>query len=496
MVITRIAPSPTGFLHVGHLRTALFSFALAKKNKGKFILRIEDTDRKRFVPGAIENIIKTMNIFKINFDEGPTIGGPDAPYIQSERLEIYQKKAQELIDKGWAYYCFLTEEELNDLKGGMVDKTHADGAFRSPYRDKPREEAEARIAKGEKYVIRLRVPVGEEVVLQDVLLGTVKWNTDDVDDQILLKSDGFPTYHLAVVVDDVLMGITHITRGIEWLPSVPKHILIYRAFDYKFPLTAHMPVILDPEGGKLSKRKGAVSTEAFLADGYLPEALLNFIMLLGWSSPIEHEFGEKEREFFTLKEFVELFDMKDLNKSNPVFNREKLIWFNQKYIQALSGDELVKRFSDWLVGKDEYKELSSMINKRGNDYLEKVLKLEQERVKLLKDFTSSINFFYDIKGKLDFSTVKQTKNLTVEQISGFFHEFLLFLDQDFDGMTHELWEDFVRNYAGKKDLKAGSLFMALRLAVTDSQFSPPLLEVVKVLGKDEVKKRIDSYIKK
>ena len=488
MVITRFAPSPTGSLHIGGLKMALYDFAIAKKNKGKFILRIEDTDQKRFVKGSEDEIITMLNAYNLPYDE---------IYRQSERLPIYKEYAEKLVELGAAYYCFTTINEIEIMRD-KVEQGHQRFVFRSPYRDLPLEQARERIAKGESYVIRQKLPENLDVEFTDPVQGLMSFNTNDLDETVLLKSDGFPTYHLAATIDDHLMGITHVFRGVEWQPSVAKHVLIYKALGWEMPIISHLTVILDPEGGKLSKRHGSVSAKEFLDEGYLPEAILNFLMLLGWSTPTEHGYGEKEREIFSLDEFIELFDMKDVNKASPVFNREKLIWFNQKYIQALKGPELAKRFMDWFEKHPDFKDLSSKIEQRGPEYLEKILLLEQTRVKLLKDFTRVMNFFYEFKGNFDFSTVKQTKNLTPVQLVEFFKEFKNILEKftdDINNFSHEIEEEFVRQYADGHQLKAGSLFMALRLAITDSEFSPPLLEVIKILGKDETIKRIASYIK-
>lgn len=487
MVVTRIAPSPTGSLHIGGLKMALYDYALAKKNNGKFILRIEDTDRNRFAEGAEAEAIAMLYAYGFPYDE---------VYKQSERLSLYKEYAEKLIEKGFAYYCFSTKEEIEVMRQ-KAQAEHKTFIFRSPYRDLPIEEACKKIENGQEYVIRQKLQENQVVEFTDPVQGLMQFNTNDIDETVLLKSDGFPTYHLAVVVDDHLMGVTHVFRGVEWLPSVPKHVLLYKAFDWEMPVISHLSVILDPDGGKLSKRKGSVSAKDFLDEGYLPEAVLNFLMLLGWSPAIKYGFGEKEREIFSLAEFIELFDMTDVNKASPVFNREKLIWFNQKYIQALSGPELVKRFTDWLTPGEEYKGLLELINSRGDDYLEKVLLLEQTRVKLLSDFTETIEFFYKFKGGTDFLAIKQTKNLTTEQIKGFFKESILLFEKYPDtlkDLNRESLEMFVREYAEKNELKAGSLFMALRLATTDSAFSPPLLEVIRILGKQEIIKRIASYL--
>lgn len=496
MIVTRFAPSPTGFLHVGHLRTALFGYALAKHNKGRFILRIEDTDKKREKEGSVENIIKTCKLFKIFFDEGPVIGGPNEPYLQSQRLDIYKEKAEWLVDNGYAYYCFCTHERLEQVHKEQLEKK-LQPKYDGHCREIKIDEAKARIAKGEKYVIRLKVPANTELTVKDEILGEITWNTDNVDDQVLLKTDGFPTYHLAVVTDDVMMGVTHITRGFEWLASVPKHLLLFKAFGYPVPVMAHLPLILDPQGGKLSKRKGSVSTEEFMKEGYLTEALLNFIMLLGWSPPLKVEHGEKEREIFSLNEFIELFELSDLNKANPVFNREKLLWFNQKYIQLMTVDELQNRFTEWIkFTKFDDPELITGITSKGPDYLNKILELEHTRIKLLSEIPGAIRFYYIHKGDADFKACKHTKALTddqVKEIIKMYKEILESGKQPLEKINHETWESNVRAIADKLGVKAGSVFMLLRLVVTDVEFSPPLFEVMQILGTKEVIARLIAY---
>jgi len=486
MSITRFAPSPTGSLHIGGIKMALYDYALARKTNGKYFLRIEDTDRNRFVEGAEQEIVDMLKVYGLPYDEF---------YKQSDRLEIYKEYAEKLVEGGFAYYCFSTKEEVEELRK-IASADHQTFTFRSPYRDMPLDEARAKIAAGEKYIIRQKMPKDEVIEFNDLVQGLITFNSNDIDDTVLLKTDGFPTYHLAAMVDDHLMGITHVFRGIEWLPSAPRHVLLYKAFGWEMPNIVHLSVILDPDGGKLSKRKGSVSAKGFLEEGYLPEAVLNFLMLLGWSAPIDYEHGEKERELFTLSEFVEMFDLKDVNKASPVFNREKLMWFNQKYIQALSIDELESRFIIWLNSRVEHKDLLQKITDAGTGYLREALKIEQSRIKLLSEIPSSIGLFYDYKGGFDFGTVKQTKDLNKDQILGFFKEIDLELNKyqdNFSDLSHDVWEVFIRDYAEKSQLKAGSLFMVVRLAITDSQFSPPLLDVLKILGKEEVMKRLKSY---
>ena len=487
MVITRIAPSPTGSLHIGGIRTALFSYALARHSKGKFLLRIEDTDQNRFVEGAEKEIEEMLQIYGLNYDE---------KFKQTERKEIYQKYAKELIKKDKAYYCFATKEEIQEARD-IAESAGEQFRFRSPSREMSLVEAEQRIQNGEEFVVRLKVPAGREIDFEDKLQGKMTFRSDEVDDTVLLKSDGFPTYHLAVVIDDQLMGVTHVLRGVEWIPSIPKHVLIYEAFGWKQPHFIHLPLILDPDGGKLSKRKGSVSAKDFLAQGYPPEAVINFLMLLGWSSPIKHEFGEKEREIFSMDEFVQMFEVKDLNKSSAVFNREKLLWFSHQYIMSFSIDELHKRYGEWHAKYSEEKQLRLKIAEKGDKYLKEVLELVHDRVRLLSEIDELIRIFYFEPQKIKFSEFKQIKNLSDEQVSVILESVVKELEtksESLDDWPHEKWEEFMRNLAEKNELGAGKVFMTLRLAITSSPATPPLYEIMTILGKSEILTRLSKYV--
>jgi glutamyl-tRNA synthetase len=488
MVRTRFAPSPTGFLHVGSLRTALFSYALAKRDNGMFVLRIEDTDKKREVKGSIQGIVDILGVFGLKFDEGPGVGGPYAPYIQSKKLNSYREKAEELVKKGKAYYCFCSEERLEKLR---KDKQKAKKQPR--YDEKCREldinESKKRVENGEKYVIRLKVPKGQRLEIEDKLLGKIQWSSDDVDDQVLLKSDGFPTYHLAVVVDDVLMKISHITRGMEWLSSVPKHILIYKAFGYKFPVVVHMPLILDPKGGKLSKRRGNVSTEQFLAEGYLPEAILNFLMLLGWAP-------KDNREIFSLKEFVREFSLDRLNKAAPVFNREKLLWFNGEYIRKLSKKDLVKKTIEW--GEKYCKDKEMLKNIINDKNVVQKAELIQERVTLLNEVVDSLRFFYKKLEVPDPKNIKGVKRYSSADYKKAMVEYVSIIGKYNDSSSKwdsEKWVEDIRKLAEKYKWKGGDMFMLIRLIICGSHISPPLFESLVILGKKEVIDRLESFIK-
>lgn len=481
-VITRFAPSPTGSLHIGGIRSALIPYAMARKNDGKFLLRIEDTDQTRYVEGAEEEIEEMIKVYGMNFDE---------KFKQSERKEIYKKYAEELIEKGEAYYCFATKEEIQ-IARESAEKAGEIFRFRSQYRDLDLGEAKKKVEAGKEYVIRLKTPLNEKISYEDGLQGKMQFDTVEVDDTVLLKSDGFPTYHLAVVVDDHDMEVSHVFRGVEWLPSVPKHLLIYRAFGWELPEFFHLPLILDPDGGKLSKRKGAVSAAEFIKEGYLPEAVLNFLMLLGWSAPGERKFGESEREIFSLEEFVQLFDTADLNKSSGVFNREKLEWFNHEYLKKLEVSELVDVYGEWHAKYSEELELRKLISERGDEYLRKSLALIQERLKLLSNIDEALLIFYFRPEKVDFSEVKQTKSLTPQQATELIDEIKTEIErqESIESWGHDGWESFMRGLAEKHELGAGKVFMTLRIALTGNPMTPPLFEIMEVLGRDEVLERL------
>ncbi|MFA5091995.1 MAG: glutamate--tRNA ligase, partial [Candidatus Paceibacterota bacterium] len=389
MIRVRFAPSPTGFLHVGGLRTALYSELFARKNGGVFILRIEDTDQARTVEGGIENIIRTLDWADIHTDEGPYLDkrgklrekGDCGPYIQSQRLDIYRKYADELLANGRAYRCFCSEETL----AAMREKQQADGG-RTMYDGRccglPEAAVAEELRKGTPHVVRLRVPDEGVTAFDDEIRGRVEFANEQIDDQVLLKSDGFPTYHLANVVDDHLMGVTHVIRGEEWCPSTPKHILLYEAFGWRAPVFAHVPLLLNPDKSKLSKRQGDVAVEDYRGKGYLPEALVNFIALLGWNP-------SADREIYAKEELTAEFDLRKINKGGAVFNIEKLDWMNGEYIKKMSDGDLAEAALPFYVAagmlimdgkKLRAPAMSGPIDRK---YLERTVTLEKERAKRL-----------------------------------------------------------------------------------------------------------------
>lgn len=514
-VRTRIAPSPTGGLHIGHMRTILFDYALAKKSGGKFVIRIEDTDQNRYVEGAVDKLLDVITDYGITWDEGPRVGGEYAPYVQSERLDLYKKYAEQLVDQDDAYYCFMNEEETKALQ---EESRLANKKLRSPYRNSSKEEVEKLIAEGREYVIRLKVKEGEELQFEDAALGIVKFNTNEVDDQVLLKSDGFPTYHLAVVIDDYLMKITHVLRGNDWLPSTPKHILLYKAFGWDIPVICHLPNLKEKDSGKkLSKRYGAVFASQFLLMGYLPEALNNFLMLLGWSSPEARVHGEKERELFTLQEFTELFSLDRVQKTALVsFDRDKLKWFNQQYVKALESEVLADKFLNWIEKfflKASIEDLNTVFLKDDitDAHIQNALKLVEvirnedkaeltKKLSLLKD--RAINFWDILLSLGFFYNAPEYVNWNITQVESFQDKINLMLDKtkvifenmdvDSKNWDQQKWVEGMKNISSEFGLKTGDSFMILRLATVGSPYSPPLFEALQILGRDEVLNRLNN----
>ena len=467
MVKTRIAPSPTGAPHVATAYIALFNWAFAKKNKGKFILRIEDTDQTRKVLGSQEQIVEALTWLGLEWDEGPI--------LQSTRLPLYQKYAKELVEKDQAYYCFCNPERLDRVRQ-EAQKKGLPPRYDGHCRTISKEEAQKRV-KSEKFVIRLKVPRTGQTTFQDLIRGDISFENNLLDDQILLKSDGFPTYHLAVVVDDHLMEITHVIRGEEWISSTPKHILLYQAFGWELPQFAHLSLLRETDRAKLSKRHGSVGILEFKEDGYLPEALLNFLALLGWSHP-------KGKEVFSLSEFVKEVDLKRLTTTAPVFDRQKLDWLNGEYIRQLPLDELGKRLKSYL--KDY----------RGREIEEEQLRaaipLVRERIKKLSEFEQLAGFlFTDVGWSKEILTPKgESLSSAAEKLKS--AQGILATTKKWEAQD---LEEAARALAKEKDWKTPDLFMLLRVAVTGSTISPPLFESMEALGWERSLKRIEGALK-
>lgn len=486
MIRTRFSPSPTGFVHIGGIRNALYCYAMAKKNGGKYLLRIEDTDQNRFIEGATEEIYEMLEAYGVVPDESDKHGGDYGPYTQSKRLDLYKKYADELIANGFAYKCFLAPEEATQIKEANRE-THA--AFRSPHRELSADELAELEASGKPFVIRFKTPDNREIKFKDGIQGEMSFNTDFLDDQVLLKSDGFPTYHLAMLVDDHLMEISDVFRGFEWIPSIPLHVLLYEAMGWEMPHLFHFAVILDPDGGKLSKRKGTVSAKTFLEEGYLVEAIMNFLMLIGWTPPIEREHGEAEREIFSQDDFVQMFDTKDLNKTNAIFNREKLLWFNKQYLANTPSQELASKLINWLETYAQDKSLLESI--KSDESLAAKLELVKTRSEKLTDLVSSLKFFYVSPENINWE-IKQLDKVTdkVAALKTDIYEFMQSLSEDATTWTHEQWEAGMRAIGDKHAVKHGDVFMVLRVAIVGEPFSPPLFESLQLLGKEEVLSRL------
>jgi len=468
VVRTRVAPSPTGIAHVGTLYIALFNYAFAKQNNGQFIVRSEDTDRSRYVESAEELVLSALKWAGITPDEDVEKGGPYGPYRQSERLEIYQRYAQKLVAAGQAYYCFATPEELRQMREEQM-KAGRPPKYDGRYRDYPLEEAKKRIDKGESHVIRLKVPSGK-TKWHDLIRGEVEIDHQQIDDQVLIKSDGYPTYHLAVVVDDHLMKISHIIRGEEWISSTPKHIILYDLFGWEKPQFAHMPLLRNRDKSKLSKRKNDVSISSYQQQGILPEALINYLMLLGWSHP-------QKKEVISLLEFVNSFTFDRMQKTGPVFDTEKLRWLNGKYIrEIISTDDLIKRLHKF-ISKDFPTELTSQ-----------VLPLIRERLFLLSEFDELTDFFYqDIQIDKDLLIKKADAQLVSSQIETTVKKL-----ESISNWSAESIEKEIRNLQAENNWQKSQFFMMLRLAVTGKKQTPPLFETMAVIDRTTVLKRLQQ----
>ena len=468
-VRVRFAPSPTGYLHIGGLRTALYNYLFAKNNNGKFILRIEDTDRTRFVEGAIENLVNSLKWAGIEVDEGVTLDengqikqvGEYGPYIQSERLDIYRKYVDELIEKGYAYYCFCTKERLDKVREeqkikGLVPKY--DGFCRNI----SIEEAKKRIADGEEYVVRLKLPQNVDIKFHDIVRGDIVINTNDLDDQVLLKSDGFPTYHLAVVVDDHLMNITHIVRGEEWLPSAPKHVFLYQAFGWEAPEYVHLPTVLNKDRKKLSKRQGDVSVEDFRASGYLPEGLVNYLALVGWSP-------EGNEEILSMDELINEFSFERVSKTGGIFDKDKLDWVNSHYIRSSSPERIADLAIPYL--KEANYITDEDINKR-YDWIKAMVITVQESLSTTKEIVDKVDIFFKDKVELESDEVLEV--LKGEQVPTLFEAIREELGE-VEELDEELCGGLMKKIQKKTGIKGKNLYMPVRAALTGNLHGPELV---------------------
>lgn len=480
MVRVRFAPSPTGYLHIGGLRTALYNYLFAKKNNGSFILRIEDTDRTRYVQGAIENLISKLYWSGLSIDEGVCLEngkisekGDYGPYIQSLRVEkeIYQKYAQELIEKGYAYYCFCSKERLDNIKA----QQKADGKiprYDGLCRGVSVQQAKERIKNGEKYVIRLKLPANRDIVFEDLIKGKITINTNDMDDQVLIKEDGFPTYHFAVVIDDHLMKITHIVRGDEWISSTPKHVFMYEAFGWDMPTFVHLPTVLNKNGKKLSKRNDDVSVEDFKEKGYLPQALINYLALVGWSP-------ESNKEILSIEEMIEEFSFERVSKSGGVFDVDKLDWVNAQYIRKTETTELSKLVKPYLVKAGFIKE--DIDEKR----LLLITETFKESISRLSQIVEQSRFlFEDVEVEKDAIEMRNVAH--IEILKEKIREEL----ENIDEMTQEISKTFMKKIQKASGFKGKDLYMPVRALLTGRVHGPELSNILEILGKEEILKRL------
>ena len=514
-VRVRYAPSPTGLQHIGGVRTALFNYLYARSKGGKFILRLEDTDRTRFDEKYVKNLYDTMAWLGIDWDEGGDKGGEYGPYVQSERFALYKKYADALVEKGEAYYCFCDAERLDRIRKIQTENKIAPGYDRN-CRHLTAEEVKANLDAGRPFVIRLKVPLEGETKFHDHLLGDIVWKNEDISpDPVLLKSDGFPTYHLANIVDDHLMKVSHVMRAQEWIPSTPLHVQMYRAFGWEHPEFCHLPMVNGSDGKKLSKRHGSTSLNEFRARGYLPQAIVNYVALLGCSY-------EEGKDFYTLEELAEKFELEHLNKSPAVFDYKKLEFYNAAYIRQLSDEELYRWTLPFITGTgDATLEINpenpqpkpkvgpefsgvrlnangdpecvdSSMNMTSEDVkrtLMGLMPLIKERLKFLCDAAEMVRFMFTEPAVPPAEQIVP-KKLDAAKTREVLEHAKAFVEKVF-ASSHEEAEEFAKGEAEKLGVKLGDFMMPIRMAVTGSRVSPPLIGSIAVLGREKSLSRIE-----
>ncbi|MBN2618884.1 MAG: glutamate--tRNA ligase [Spirochaetales bacterium] len=481
-VRVRYAPSPTGLQHIGGVRTALFNYFFAKANGGKFILRVEDTDRTRYSEESLQDLYDTLEWLGIDYDEGPVKGGEYGPYVQSERTEIYREYAQKLVESGNAYYCYCTEERLNELRE-YQQENKLDPGYDRKCQHITNEERDKLISQGVKPVLRLKVPTEGKTSFDDIVLGKItRKNKDVMVDPILMKADGFPTYHLANVIDDHLMKITHILRAQEWIPSGPVHVMLYNAFGWEPPIYAHLPMVMGKDGKKLSKRHGATSLIQFREGGYIKEGLINYVTLVGWS------FDDK-REFFTKEEFEELFCLEKISKSPGIFDYKKLDWFNGQYLRKLDDSRLEELLIPILEKEGV---VSNPISDSQKSIFLNAMPIFRERLTLTTDIVDCINFLFNDIETYDLEVLVPKKMEKIQVINILSHTISLL--EDFNNHTPEENEEIFKNKCDELGVKVGDMFMPLRVAVTGTKASPPLFESIKLLGYEKAIERVKNAL--
>lgn len=489
-VRVRFAPSPTGLLHIGGLRTALYNYLFARKHPGGvFVLRIEDTDQARYVEGAEEDIVNSLVWAGIDVDEGPGKPGAFGPYRQSERKDKYERFANQLIEAGHAYYAFDTLEELDQMRERLKKSGNPspkyDAITRMSMKNSltlPQEEVEHRLEQGEDYVVRLKVPRRETIRFEDEIRGFVSFESKGLDDQVLLKSDGMPTYHLANVVDDHLMNITHVIRGEEWLSSTPKHILLYEYLGWEPPVMAHLPLIMSPSGGKLSKRQAEnegipINTKEYIEQKFEPEAMVNFLAYLGWSP------GD-DTEIHPMDELIDLFSLDRVSKSGAVFDYKKLIWYNEHYLREKSDEELLPRVRD-IASEHGFKP--------DDGYLKEIIPLMKDRVSKVEDFITEGYFFFEDPEEYDEQAAKKWKGESADLVGDYLEKIE---DIDVKDFKKNILKARVKEVIEAHDTGFGKLMMPLRVAVTGMGYGPDLFPAIELLGKETTVRRIKTALEK
>jgi glutamyl-tRNA synthetase len=481
-VRVRFAPSPTGKVHAGNIHTAIFDYLYARHTGGTFILRIEDTDVERKEEGAVEHMLEALKWLGLGWDEGPGVGGPYGPYYQSQRLNLYKQAAEKLVAQGDAYYCYCSPERLDVMRKEKEALKQPTGYDRL-CRDLTAEERKAKEAQGIKSVIRFKVPLDGQTKFHDLIYGDVVFENANIDDFVMLKSDGYPTYHLANVVDDTAMKITHVIRGEEWISSTPRHLLMYQAFGYTPPQYVHMPVIVGEDRSKLSKRRGAISILEYRDMGYLPEALFNFLVLIGWSL-------DDKTEIMTRQQMIESFTLERMGKTPAAFNEEKLDWMNGVYIRGLPIEDLTNRVFPFLE-----KYLPPDVNRPLDiSHVRQIVPLIRERINTLKDAAAYADFFFidNLEYKAEMLVDKKiTAEIALKALKGSEEKLATMA-----GFSRDSLENTLRHLADNLGLKAGQLFNVLRVATTARDAAPPLFETMEVLGKERCLKRIKAAISK
>jgi len=478
----RFAPSPTGKLHIGNARTAMFNYLLAKKYNGKFVLRVEDTDFERSTKESENSILQDLHWLGLEWDEGPDKGGEYGPYRQSDRTEIYKRYCDELLEKEMAYRCFCTKNRISAMREEQKKNGTSPG-YDGCCRNLEKAQIESDLAKGIPFVVRLKMPSEGETIVNDLLRGEVRSKNKLIDDQILLKSDGFPTYHLANVIDDHEMGITHVIRAEEWLPSTPKHILLYQMFNWDLPEFAHIPLILAPDKSKLSKRHGATGVLEYKKLGYLPEALINYLALLGWNP------GDSQ-EIFTLEELENKFSSEKVHKAGAIFDQEKLDWINGCYIRKLSLANFAERCIPYLIE-------ANLIDPESYDekYVQAVVALEQERIKKLSVISKVTEYFFkEISYNKELLKWKKSDLTTAKSRLEFIYRELEKIPKE--NWTRHSLEQLLVDLIKAKDLGVGDTLWPMRTALTGQKNSPGPFEVAEVLGKEKTLTRIKQAIEK